>query len=58
MNEFEIKEYISLKIEGNSTIIYIKGKQFRQCKFILLDIGLDEITSLDKIDSNDEAVKN
>ena len=57
MNEFEINEYILLKLEGDSTIIYVKGKQFRQCKFLLLDIKTDEIDSLDIIDSIDEAIE-
>jgi len=35
MNEFEINEYISLKLDGISTIVYIKGKKFRQYKFLL-----------------------
>ena len=55
MKEFKVNKYLSLKLKGKSTIIYVKGKQFHQCKFLLLNIRVDEITSLDEIQSIDEA---
>jgi len=55
MKEFKVNKYLSLKLKGKSTIIYVKGKQFHQCKFLLLNIRVDEITSLDEIESIDEA---
>ncbi|HDZ17752.1 hypothetical protein LCGC14_0903840 [marine sediment metagenome] len=59
--EFIINDYLSLKLEDGKTVIYVSGKQFRQCKFLLLDIpitddGVKEF-SLDDIDSIDEAAE-
>ncbi|MHA1148800.1 MAG: hypothetical protein ACTSR8_11230 [Promethearchaeota archaeon] len=57
MQEFEVNEFITLKLEDNETIIYIDGQRFRQCKFLLLNILVDKITSLDAIESIDEAAE-
>ena len=59
--EFKVNDYITLKLEwvgvGQEleTTIYVADKWFRQCKFLLLNIPVDEISSLDEIDSIDEA---
>jgi len=53
--EFKVNDYLSLKLEGNSTNIYVKGRLFQQCKFLLLNIPIDEITSFDAVESIDEA---
>ena len=53
--EFKVNEYITLKLEGNKTIIYVEEKKFQQCKFLLLNIPVENITSLGKIESVDEA---
>ena len=55
--EFKVNDYLSLKLEDNITNIYIKGRLFRQCKYLLLNIFVDEITSLDVIVSIDEAAE-
>ena len=57
MNEFKIDDYITLKLEENKTIIYIAGERFRQCKFLLLNIPVDKISSFNKIKSIDEAAE-
>ena len=57
MREFKVNEYISLKLEGNKTVIYVRGKRFYQCKFLLLNIPVDDVESLDEIESIDEAEK-
>jgi len=64
-NEFKVNDYIALKLEyvkgdidvitGWSTVIYVKGKRFKQCKYLLLNIHIDDISSFDKIQSIDEA---
>lgn len=46
--EFKVSEYIGLKLEEGKTNIYIKGELFRQCKFLLLNIPLDEISAFDE----------
>jgi len=55
MQEFKVNEYITLKLENNQTIIYVNGQRFDQCKFLLLNIPIDEIRSFDEIESIDEA---
>lgn len=55
VKDFKINDYITLKLENNETIIYVKGERFKQCKSLLLNIKIDEITFLDEIDSVDEA---
>ena len=55
--EFKVNEYITLKLEYGKTYIYIKGERFDQCKFLLLNMNVDDITSLDEIESIDEAAE-
>ena len=57
MQEFQVNDYLSLRLEDEHTVIYIDGKRFRQCKYLLLNISVDEIQSLDEIDSIDEAAE-
>ena len=54
MKEFKVNDYITLKLENKKTNIYIKGELFRQCKFLLLNISVDKISTFDDIDSVDE----
>ncbi|MBA7685588.1 hypothetical protein ES703_94013 [subsurface metagenome] len=55
MQEFRVNEYLSLRLEGENTVIYVGGERFRQCKFLLLNIQINEIQTLDEIESIDEA---
>jgi len=66
MREFKVNKFITLKLEEEiineeedlkdiKTIIYVNGKEFRQCTFLLINIPVDEQTPLDEIDSIDEA---
>ncbi len=57
MQEFKINDYISLKLESKKTVIYVAGEPFKQCKFLLLNIPIDEIKSFDEIESIDEAAE-
>lgn len=67
IREFKVNDYIALKLEyvkgdidtisGWGTIIYVKGKRFKQCKYILLNIQTDNISTFDKIQSIDEALE-
>ncbi len=41
MKEFKVNEYITLKLEGIKTNIYVKGQLFNQCKFLLLNIPIE-----------------
>ncbi len=65
--EFKVNDYITLKLEyvkgdinvtpGWSTVIYVKDKRFKQCKYLLLNILIDDISSFDEIMSIDEAAQ-
>lgn len=55
MKEFIINNYLSLRLEYNETNIYVNGENFKQCKFILLNIPMDETERFDEIESIDEA---
>ncbi len=55
MQEFRISEYLSLRLENEHTIIYIKKMRFLQCKYLLMNIQTNKIQSLDEIESIDEA---
>ncbi len=55
LKEFNVNKYITLKLKYGETIIYVNNERFDQCKFLLLDIPIDEIRSFDKIQSIDEA---
>lgn len=57
MREFIINNHLSLRLEDNQTIIYVKEKRFQHCKFLILTISIDEIASLEEIKSVDEAVE-
>jgi len=55
MNEFKVNEYITLKLEGNVTNIFVNGKKFMQCKRLVLNVPIIDIRLYDNIDSIDEA---
>jgi len=56
MKEFKVNNYITLRLgEDGKSKIYIKDQLFRQCKYLLLDIPIEKITSFDMIKSIDEA---
>jgi len=54
VSEFSINKYLSLKIEGGRTVIYVAGERFRQCKFLLLNILIKELKPLEELGSLDE----
>lgn len=53
--EFKVNEYLTLKLEGGRTFIYVKGKLFRQCIRLVIHIPVGEVEQYDQIDSIDEA---
>lgn len=55
MQKFQVNNYLSLRLEDENTVIYVGGERFRQCKYLLLNIKIDNIQSLDEIESIDEA---
>jgi len=57
LKEFKINEFLSLRLEEGKTFIYVKDVRFDQCKFLLLDISMDQTRSFDEIESIDEAAE-
>jgi len=56
-SEFKVNDYLILKLENNRTNIYIKGKMFSLCKFLLLSIPTAKVKEYDDIESIDEAAE-
>ncbi|KKN27181.1 hypothetical protein LCGC14_0867240 [marine sediment metagenome] len=57
MNEFKINEYITLRLEDKKSNIYINEELFQQCKFLLVNIPVEEISPFNKIESIDDAAE-
>lgn len=57
MKEFKVNDYLSLLLINDETVIYVNNERFQQCKYLLLDIPVDKISSLDEIESVDEAAE-
>ena len=57
MKEFQINEFLKLRLENGQTNIYIKDKLFRQCKFLLININGNNTETFEDISSIDEAEK-
>jgi len=55
--EFKINEKLTVKLENNRTNIYVDGRLFNQCKYLLLNISTRKIRAYDRIDSIDEAAE-
>lgn len=53
--EFKVNKFLTLKLENGRTNIYIKGRRFSQCKYLLLNVPVNRGKFLDEIDSIDEA---
>ncbi|MFX1233527.1 MAG: leucine-rich repeat domain-containing protein [Promethearchaeota archaeon] len=54
---FKINDYITLKLEYSRTNIYVKGRLFNQCKYLLLNIPTSQIHEYSDIESIDEAAE-
>ena len=52
--KFKVNEYITLKLENERTYIYVSGKRFDQCKYLVFQINLNEVSDYDVIQSIDE----
>lgn len=53
MQEFKINEFITLKLEGVKTNIYVAGEKFRQSRHVLLKWPIDNIINYCYIESID-----
>jgi len=53
---FRVNDFIELKLKNSKTIIYVNGIEFKQCKYILLNIKKNNIPKYDDINSIDDAI--
>ena len=51
---FKINDYLTIKLESNSSVIYVKGKRFHQCKRLVLSVPLENMNSIEDLKSIDE----
>ncbi|MFX1430782.1 MAG: zinc ribbon domain-containing protein [Promethearchaeota archaeon] len=51
----QINKYITLKLMGGRTYIYVNGKRFIQCIRLILNIPKSDVHLYDEVDSIDEA---
>lgn len=58
MLTFTINEFLSLKLENGRTNVYVKGKPFSQCMYLLLNIPVSKVDAYEEIDSIDKAAEN
>nr|NGX50083.1 hypothetical protein [Candidatus Anoxychlamydiales bacterium] len=56
--EFKINKFLSLELRGSKTFIYVNGKEFTQCRYVLLNIPIDDIEQYNAINSIDEVLDN
>jgi len=52
--EYKINEFLTLKLENGKTVIYVKGKKFIQCKYLLIEIPKETLEDYDDITSIDD----
>ena len=57
MSEFTINSFITLKLEDGKTNIYVLGEEFIQCKYLLMNIPVQDINKYNEIDSIDEVAE-
>jgi len=55
LTTFKVNEYITLKLEDVKTVIYVNGRLFSVCKYLLFSNPLNEQDNFDRVDSIDEA---
>lgn len=55
--EYEINEFITIKLEGYETIIYVAGKKFDHCSALLLNIPIKDKDMFDEIESMDDVAE-
>lgn len=57
MREYRINKYLTLKLVGYNTELFVNDKSFMQCKRLILDIPREDIEQSNQLDSIDEAAE-
>jgi len=55
--KFKINKFLTLKLEGGKTNVYINDELFHQCRILLLNIPVSDVSRFDEIESIDEAAE-
>ncbi len=55
--ELRVNDHLVLKLENNRTNIYVGGRLFSHCKYLLLNIDYNEFKAYDELESIDEAAE-
>ena len=56
--KFKINEFLELELWGGKTFIIVNGRRFTHCKYVLLNIPIDDIDHYTSIDSINEIINN
>lgn len=56
--EYKINEFLTVKLEGKRTELYVNNEYFQQCKFLLINIPKENINKFNEFDSIDEISEN
>jgi len=57
MLKFTINDLLELRLEDGKTNIYVNNQLFNHCKYILLNVPIDELKNIPRINSIDKAVE-
>lgn len=57
MKIFRVNEHITLQLEDETTVIYVDGERFFQCKYLLLTFDKEKMKEYSQIDSIDKAAE-
>ena len=52
--KFKLNDFLTVRFERNKTVIYIKGEPFKICKYLLMNVPLNEVCDYDSIDQASE----
>ena len=55
MKDFKINDFLALKLEDGETNIYVNGEIFEQCKYLMVNIPIENPERFEVIESIDEA---
>ena len=56
VNKFVVNKYITLILEEGKTQIYLNDNLFMQCKFLLIDIPIENVSFFDEFESIDDVI--
>jgi len=52
--KFKLNEFLMVRFVCEKTVIYVKGEQFKICKYLLMNVPLSEVNDFESIDQASE----